>query len=155
MGGCSHIICTPCTHSYTIYTSAFTHYIHIIYHLSDDNCHTRLHLGFYAKMRIWQVSACKMEPRSGIIFAQNRPDPTRPPDGLVCKCPSSASNTCLNVVGCPHSSLNIRPGDNCCGWSHTIPCRMVTTNSRMVTLELVVTHGRLMGHVILWGMLSY
>ena len=26
-----------------------------------------LHLGFTTKMRIWQVSACKMEPRSGII----------------------------------------------------------------------------------------
>ena len=26
-----------------------------------------LHLGFSAKLRIWQVSACKMEPRSGII----------------------------------------------------------------------------------------
>ena len=31
-------------------------------------CHTRLHLGFSAKLRIWQVPACKMEPRSGIIF---------------------------------------------------------------------------------------
>ena len=31
-------------------------------------CHTRLHLGFSAKLRIWQVSACKMEPRSGIIL---------------------------------------------------------------------------------------
>ena len=27
-----------------------------------------LHLGFSAKLRIWQVSACKMEPRSGYIF---------------------------------------------------------------------------------------
>ena len=35
----------------------------------DDNsnhsyCHTRLHLGFSAKLKIWQVPSCKMEPRS-------------------------------------------------------------------------------------------
>ena len=29
-------------------------------------CHTRLHLGFSAKLGIWQISICKMEPRSGI-----------------------------------------------------------------------------------------
>ena len=33
-----------------------------------DFCHTRLHLGYSARLRIWQVPACKMEPRSGIIF---------------------------------------------------------------------------------------
>ena len=32
------------------------------------NCHTRLHLGFLAKLRILQVSACKMEPRSGTVI---------------------------------------------------------------------------------------
>ena len=31
-------------------------------------CHTQLHLGFSAKLRIWQVPTCKMEPRSGIII---------------------------------------------------------------------------------------
>ena len=31
-------------------------------------CHTRLHLGFSAKLRIWQVPICKMEPLSGIII---------------------------------------------------------------------------------------
>ena len=36
-----------------------------------------LHLGFSAKLKIWQVPACKMEPRSGIISWKNRP-PTRP-----------------------------------------------------------------------------
>ena len=40
-------------------------------------CHTRLHLGFSAKLRIWQVPACKMEPRSGIISWKNHP-PTQP-----------------------------------------------------------------------------
>ena len=50
--------------------------------VSGGYCHTRLHLGFSAKLRIWQASACKMEPRSGIIFCQKpagRPA-DRPPD---------------------------------------------------------------------------
>ena len=38
-------------------------------------CHTRLHLGFSANLRIWQVSACKMEPQRGIILMK----PTQPP----------------------------------------------------------------------------
>ena len=36
-------------------------------------CHTRLHLGFSANLRILQVPTCKMEPRSGNIFCKNRP----------------------------------------------------------------------------------
>ena len=32
-----------------------------------EYCHTWLHLGFSAKLRIWQVRACKMKPRSGSI----------------------------------------------------------------------------------------
>ena len=52
-------------------------------------CHTRLHLGFSAKLRILEVPVCKMEPRSGIIFCKNRPthrlrNLTRPPS-LVLK----------------------------------------------------------------------
>ena len=34
-------------------------------------CHTRLHLGSSARLKIWQVPACKMEPRSGIISCNN------------------------------------------------------------------------------------
>ena len=41
-------------------------------------CHTRLHLGFSAKLRIWQVSACNMEPLSGISFVQDQPDTADP-----------------------------------------------------------------------------
>ena len=41
--------------------------------LNIGNCHTRLHLGYSAKLRIEQVPACKMEPRSGISFGQNQP----------------------------------------------------------------------------------
>ena len=37
-------------------------------------CHTRLYLGFSAKLIIWQVPAWKMDPRRGIIFCKNRPD---------------------------------------------------------------------------------
>ena len=48
-------------------------------------CHTRLHLGFSANLRILQVPKCKMEPRSGNIFCKNQPDrPTdRPTDQPV------------------------------------------------------------------------
>ena len=42
-------------------------------YLSCFYCHTRLHLGFSAKLRIWQVPACKMEPRSGNISWKNHP----------------------------------------------------------------------------------
>ena len=31
-------------------------------------CHTRLNLGFSAKLKIWQVPACKMESQRGIIL---------------------------------------------------------------------------------------
>ena len=43
-----------------------------------------LHLGFSAKLRTWQVSACKMEPRSGtkIIGPPTHP-PTQPSTELV------------------------------------------------------------------------
>ena len=48
-------------------------------------CHTLLHLGFSAKLKIQQVLTCKMEPQSGIIFCLNRPagrPATRPPQCL-------------------------------------------------------------------------
>ena len=32
------------------------------------NCHSRLHPGFSANLRILQVLSCKMEPQSGIIL---------------------------------------------------------------------------------------
>ena len=38
-----------------------------------QNCLTELHLRFSAKLRIGQVSACKMEPQSGLIFWRNHP----------------------------------------------------------------------------------
>ena len=37
-----------------------------------------LHLGFSAKLKIWQVPTCKKKPRSGIISCNNSP-PTHPP----------------------------------------------------------------------------
>ena len=36
-------------------------------------CHTRLHLGFSAKLRIWQDSACKMEAQCSIFLNQEPP----------------------------------------------------------------------------------
>ena len=36
--------------------------IPISFALLSEYCHTRLHLGFSAQLRILQVSACKMEP---------------------------------------------------------------------------------------------
>ena len=37
-------------------------------------CHTRPYLPISAKLKIWQVSACKMGPRSGIISIKNHLD---------------------------------------------------------------------------------
>ena len=43
-----------------------------------------LHLGFSARLRIWQVSAYKMEPRSGsIIIGPATQPPTQPSTELV------------------------------------------------------------------------
>ena len=42
-------------------------------------CHTRLHLGFSAKLKNWQVPACKIEPRSGIILRKPTHPTTRSP----------------------------------------------------------------------------
>ena len=44
-------------------------------------CHTRLHLGFSAKLRIWQVPADKMEPQSGNISWKT--PASRPPTTLT------------------------------------------------------------------------
>ena len=81
-----------------------------------------LHLGFSAKLGIWQVPTCKMEPRSGIIFCLNRPTSRpagRPPDHLNFKaegkaphCVSLSSPICLSppimsvstYYVCPHLS---------------------------------------------------
>ena len=103
-------------------------------------CHTLLHLGFSDKLRVWQVPACKMGPRSGMFFApyaispcSTRPDPTTRRVSLnMLGVPPSVSKTCLNIVRCTHSTLNFWPGDNCHGWSPTTP-RMVTHTPWMVT----------------------
>ena len=56
----------------------FEWYIYIVHQASSGyHCHTRLHLGFLAKLRIWQVPACKMEPRSGYISGKK--PATQPP----------------------------------------------------------------------------
>ena len=42
-----------------------------LYWFSFVYCFTRRHLGFPAMLKIWQVPACKMEPKRGIIFWRN------------------------------------------------------------------------------------
>ena len=56
-------------------------------------CHTRLHLGYSARLRIWQVPTCKMEPRSGIIVLINHPT-THPPAGQTCHQDCAMSPIC-------------------------------------------------------------
>ena len=81
---------------------------------SGDIATLGLHLGFSAKLRIWQVSACKMEPRSGIISWLG-PPPTHPQLSFSCKCcavsppqqsmcgvPPSQYMLSFKVVRCPH-----------------------------------------------------
>ena len=93
-------------------------------------CHTRLHLGFSAKLRIWQASACKMEPQSGNIFGQNRPDPADPTTRrvslkspisqlLLIRCSSNLNGRVARPFPTDHNSskdicsCNLCPGDNC------------------------------------------
>ena len=45
-----------------------------------------LHLGLSANLRIWQVSSCKMEPRSGMIMhLLTTHPPTQPPGASIFK----------------------------------------------------------------------
>ena len=44
---------------------------------STGYCRTRLHLGYSAKLKIWQVPVCKMEPRSA--YKMHLGPPTHPP----------------------------------------------------------------------------
>ena len=72
---------------------------------SFQYCHTRLHLGFSAKLRIWQASACKMEPRSGIISCK-KPS-THPPrhlslEGLDLSINLSDHMSVPTYYVCPH-----------------------------------------------------
>ena len=71
----------------------FVPFIYVLLHIYIDSlrvrkkytnleyCHTRLHLGFSAKLRISQVPTCKMEQRSGYISCNN--PPTCPPTRRV------------------------------------------------------------------------
>ena len=68
------------------------------------HCHTQLHLGFSAKLRIWQVSACKMEPQSGTIIT----DWTSQPASQPCTYFDS-----LNVVRCPHPNCSTHEQSMC------------------------------------------
>ena len=60
---------------------------------------------------IWQVPACKMEPRSGIIFCKNRPDPTDPTDRPASLVKRLAY--AFNVVRCPHPNCSSHQQSMC------------------------------------------
>jgi hypothetical protein len=57
--------------------SCISSYIRLLSHISY--CHTRPYLGGSAQLKIWQVSACKIGPRSGIIIKLIHPTPPTPP----------------------------------------------------------------------------
>ena len=87
------------------------------------NCHTPLHFGFSAMLRIWHVQACKMEPQIGVILWLG--PSTHPQLGFFCKCcavslpkqsmcgvpPSMLS---FNVVWCPHPICSTHQEGMCC-----------------------------------------
>ena len=60
-------------------------------------CHTWFHLGFSVKLRIWQLSACKMEPRSSYIFCQ---EPVSHP-------PTKCLRACISVYTGYHMIYHI------------------------------------------------
>ena len=100
----SHIVIHSHTKSYTV------RHRHIIY--SHTNFATLgLHLGFSAKLKILQVSACKMEPRSGyIILLYSGDHPSVGNQNLVCLsfCPVRPPNS-VSVLGTKMSvSLSVR-----------------------------------------------
>ena len=79
-----------------------------------------LHLGFSAKLRIWQVSACKMEPRSGIISWFG------PPTHLIC----STHQECMCGVPPPNNSqtscqFSCQSSSNCVFPSVALPAELV------------------------------
>ena len=87
-------------------------------------CHTRLHLGFSAKLRIWQVPACKMEPQNGVILWLGPPtaklffvNVVRCPHPnkvcVACGVPPSQYMLSFNVVRCPHPLCSTHQEDVC------------------------------------------
>ena len=62
--------------NYTIHTNRIWN-LHVSI-LPFIYCHTRLHLEFSDKLKIWQVPACNIEPRSGNTSWKNHP-PTHQP----------------------------------------------------------------------------
>ena len=104
------------------------------------NCHTRLHLGFLAKLGIWQVLACRMEPQSGLIIWKNflppAPEPVQTEQlSIFCKycavsptqqsmcgfptptkyvwCPPSQYVFSFNVVHCLHPICSTHQEGKC------------------------------------------
>ena len=74
-------------------------------------CHTRLHLGFSAELKIWQVPTCKMEPQIqwllGACFDVRCPPPIGPLFRKYVQCPPLPVYTFL--VRCPHPLFSSVP----------------------------------------------
>ena len=68
-------------------------------------CHTRLHLGFLAKLRIWQVPACFLSKSAGRLAGRQAGRST----GLSCMSPSIMSVPPIMSIPtsyvCPHLSF--------------------------------------------------
>ena len=66
------------------------------------NCHTPLHFGFSAMLRIWHVQACKMEPQVSFILWLG--PSTHPQLGFFCKC-CAVSSPQQSMCGVPPPSI--------------------------------------------------
>ena len=69
-------------------------------------CRTQLHYGFSAKLKIWEVPACKMEPQSGVILwlGPSAPHPsTHPQLSFFCCAVSPPQQSMCAAVSRPPS----------------------------------------------------
>ena len=85
-----HVIC-HINYIHLCLINFFDIYLRLLY--TTISFHTPLHLGFSARMRIWQVPACKMELRSGNISWKKQP-PTHDMD-FSCWIKHTLSLECL------------------------------------------------------------
>ena len=83
----------------------------LIFSFKSVYWHTRFHLGFSAKLRIYQVPTCKMEPQIGIIIIRNQPadHPTDHPTTSIFE--DLYPSFHWNLVPCPHHSLDNWPNN--------------------------------------------
>ena len=77
-------------------------------------CHIRLHLVFSALLKILQIAACKMEPRSGTIITEPASQPATRVPTLIYRCHPNWSNDSYSKI---FLRINVGPkktsSDNC------------------------------------------